>query len=65
MFKGSNTIMLNEATMIVAVQEYLEKRTREGCALQVKSVKMSNSSRGNYADCYEVLVDEKPSGASA
>jgi hypothetical protein len=39
MFKGNNTLLLNEATMIEAVQEYLRKRTLVDFKPTVKSVK--------------------------
>ena len=39
MFKGVNRLILNEATMIVAVQEYFNARAKEGCAPKVTQVK--------------------------
>lgn len=39
MFKGVNRLILNEATMIIAMQEYFNVRTKEGCAPKVTQVK--------------------------
>jgi len=44
--KGNNTLELNEATMIVAVQEYLNKRITVETPI-VKSVKRSGKAYEN------------------
>ncbi len=57
MFKGNNTLTLNEATMIEAVSEYLAKRAATGFAPVVKSVKPNSSS--NPVITFEVFVIER------
>lgn len=39
--KGVNTLILNSATMMQAVQEYLDKRTTPEVAVQVTGVEQS------------------------
>jgi hypothetical protein len=61
MFKGSTKLELNEATMIVAVQEYLDKRTKDEYLSTVKSVKYS--SNGAAYGVFTIEVEElKASG---
>ena len=57
--KGSNTIQFNEATIIAAVQEYLDKRYTPN--IQVQSVKATSSGAG-YATqgMFAVEVTEAP-----
>ncbi len=59
MIRGTATLDLNEATMIEAVQEYLDKRLT--MPAQVKSVKLEqNSSPGLYdrKDVFRVMLQE-------
>lgn len=48
MFKGNNTLTLNEATMIVAMQEYLDARAKEGIGPKVISVKGSSGVESTF-----------------
>lgn len=42
-FKGNNTLELNEATMIIAMQMYFDATFKEGLAPQVQSVQQSSN----------------------
>ena len=54
--KGRNTLHLNEATIIEAVQEYLNQRLKEPTQ-KVESVKFSGS--GPYQNVFLVTLEEK------
>ena len=53
--KGSNTLELNEATMIEAVQFWLNSQFVEGKAPVVKSV---TGGTGTYDNMFKVSVEE-------
>ena len=54
--KGNNTITLNEATMIAAVQHYFDTILfREGAAPKVQRVAVNS---GNYSDQFCVTTCE-------
>ena len=53
--KGNNTLVLNQSTMIEALQLWLNSEMREGKAQKVDAVKMSTT--GNY-DTFEVVVTD-------
>jgi hypothetical protein len=59
MFKGNTKLELNTATLVVAIQEYLDKRTKDGCSPRVKSIAASSSSN-NFASghTFEVFLEE-------
>jgi hypothetical protein len=62
MFIGTSKLELNEATMIVAVQEYLDKRAKDGFSPLVKSVK---AGAGNYNNCgFSVELSEPVADAT-
>jgi hypothetical protein len=52
---GNNTLIINTATLIQAVQEYLDKRT-QGIAVTVKMVKADNQ----YDGTFRVDIEETP-----
>lgn len=52
--KGSNTLLLNKATIIEAVQEYLDKRTMPSGRVRVSNV----TQPGN--ESFTVIVEEPP-----
>ncbi len=54
--KGSNELKLNEATMIAAVQHYLNSQFSPGKAPLVKSVKAEKS--GYSSETFAVSVQE-------
>lgn len=53
--KGSNTLTLNQATLIAAVQCYLDTQFAEGKSPKVTAVKASSSS---YEQTFEVTIDD-------
>lgn len=53
---GNNTIILNQATMIVALQFYFESIYKEGFAPQVSCVIATHKD----ASCFEVGLVETP-----
>lgn len=55
--KGQNTLQLNEATLIDALQEYIDKRMGS-YAPKVTAVKMESG--GGYSKTFEVKTDDKP-----
>jgi hypothetical protein len=57
---GNNELILNKATMVLAVQEYLDKRLIEGSRVTVTDVAMPNS--GTAQDTFRVKVakEDKP-----
>jgi len=56
---GINKLILNEATMLVAVQEYLDKRYSEGvdAGPRVTNINMDHSNGKHF----EVVLQGKPS----
>jgi hypothetical protein len=54
---GQNTLQLNEATLIEALQEYIDKRMGS-YAPKVTGVKMGSS--GSYLKTFAVKTDDKP-----
>lgn len=65
--KGSNTLTLNEATMIEAVQEYLTKRMGATYVPKVTSVKPDGKSQPHYSggQLFEVQVTKDDSQATS
>ncbi len=58
--KGNNELHLNEATIIEAVQEYLDRRAAAvNSAPLVKSVKPGNSQPGGYSQVFVVATTDK------
>jgi len=58
MFKGTNTILLNEATIILAIQEYLDRRVSDlNISPKVTSVNPRNDSHNMKT--FEVVTEEK------
>ena len=55
--KGSNELQINQATMIEAVQMYLDSQMREGLSPVVIGVKSKPAGYG--ADLFTVTLDEK------
>ena len=53
--KGNNTLELNEATMIDAIQYWLDAQFVQGKAPVVKSVK---GGTGTYDNTFKVAVEE-------
>ena len=60
--KGNNTLTLNEATMIEAVQEYLTKRMGSTYVPKVTSVKPASDKSYSSVQVFEILVtkDDSP-----
>jgi len=56
MFKGTTSINMNKATVIAAIQEYLDKRTVE--SVEVCSVEYKDMS-------FHVIVQERPTLSDA
>ena len=54
--KGSNTLEINEATMIEAVQEYFDRRLVEFARVSVKSVKKKRDA--GHCELFSVCVEE-------
>lgn len=52
---GNNTMLLNTATMMQAVQEWLDKRMPE-CAPEVTNITGKDSTRGTF----EITLNERP-----
>ena len=53
--KGSNTLLLNQATVIEALQEYLDKRYEP----KVKVVSVNKDASQSYGDdSFKVLISE-------
>jgi hypothetical protein len=52
---GNNTLELNEATMVAAVQMYLEYLFKENKAPTVKSVKQTSGN--SYSTTFEVVIE--------
>jgi hypothetical protein len=57
---GANTLQLNTATMIDAVQEYLDTRLLIAHRVKVTDVKTVGTTR-----VFEVLVENKPAAKEA
>lgn len=55
MFKGNNALELNTATMIVAVQEYLDKRAKDGCSPKVVTIAANT---GTNSVIFRVSLEE-------
>jgi hypothetical protein len=58
---GINTLELNEATMVAAVQMYLEYLFKENKAPTVKSVKQASGN--SYSTTFEVVVERDVLGS--
>jgi len=58
--KGSNKIMLNEPTMVAAVQLYLDSKFRDGLSPIVKSV-TAKVTNGYGATTFAVTIEERVS----
>ena len=56
--KGNNTLELNEATMVEALQLWCEHTFKH--APKVTSVKMV-SNKGGYVTVFEVAIEDQPS----
>ena len=54
--KGSNTLELNESTMIEAVQEYFDRRLMKFARVSVKSVKKKRDA--GHSEVFLVCVEE-------
>jgi hypothetical protein len=64
--KGNNTLLLNEATMIEAVQEYMTKRMGSTYVPKVNSVKPAPDKSYSGVQVFEVLVTkDAPTEASS
>ena len=61
--KGNNTITMNEATIIAAVQMYLDAQYREGSGQVVNSVKPVATGRYGDEGCFDVKVSEPEKAA--
>jgi hypothetical protein len=61
MFKGNATLDISHATMVEALQEYLNKRVNERYPLIVKSIKATSSGSSGYNQTvtFAVEVEEK------
>lgn len=59
MFVGSNSIKLNEATMMVAMEEYINKRTCAGV-----KVKVSGVDHNSTTNVFTVRVNEVKDAAN-
>lgn len=59
MFKGNSKLELNEATLVVAVQEYFDRRIREEHSTVVKSIRAGSLSP-NSANTFVVELGEAP-----
>lgn len=59
--KGNNTLTLNEATMIEAVQEYLTKRMGATYVPTVTSVKPGQDKAYSQCQVFEVIVTKDDS----
>lgn len=60
MLKGTNTIILNEASIIEAVQEYLAKRIVDTYAEQIIVTGVTHSGSGLDATFKVQLEERKP-----
>lgn len=61
---GNNTLELNQACIVEAVQMWLDSRFKEGLSPQVESVASTNSGVGYSATTvFTVKLGEKPAGA--
>lgn len=61
---GNNEILLNEATLIAAVQLLLDAAHRDGCAPKVTSVRWDGDQSGRRDGAFRcTLSEKKPEGA--
>jgi len=60
MFKGTTTLQLNNATMIEALQEYLERRTGD----EATAFKVTSVVGDGMAQIFTVTIEEKTTAAS-
>ncbi len=61
--KGNNELVLNQATMIEAVQMYLNSQMKDGLAPTVQSVKTGKSGSYGTEDSFSISVTEAPPAA--
>lgn len=61
---GNNEILLNEATLIAAVQMLLDASHKDGCAPKVTSVRWDAEPRGQRDGAFRCTLSEKKSGVS-
>lgn len=60
---GTNEILINEATIIAAVQMLLDATHKDGCAPKVTSVRWDTDQRGQRDGAFRCILSEKESGA--
>ena len=58
--KGNNVLELNEATLVIALQFWLESQFRDGLAPQVVAVNYDNRYPGTGIFKVEITSDETP-----
>lgn len=58
MIKGQGTLQVSEATIMAAVQEYLDRRLAEGMHVEVTGIKWSTESTG-MTNTFSVSIKEK------
>ncbi len=63
MFKGNTKLELNEETIIVALQEYFDKRVADGCSPVVKGVKASSDGYGGATFAVDLAEPESKGAA--
>ncbi|MCA0404889.1 MAG: hypothetical protein LCH39_01890 [Proteobacteria bacterium] len=56
---GNNEMLINEATVIAAVQMLLDSSHKDGCAPKVTSVRWDGDTRGARDGAFRCVLSEK------
>ena len=63
--KGSNTLLFNQATMVHALQEYLDKRYTPGVTVTGIKLDTTRNHAGTCSESFVIDVAEKKENAKA